>query len=74
MYGVKSGFKKNLKINNNIKDSKNDNSKLNNRTVNNTNDKRHAKYKSMKLDDYLSVKNRKKEFKDIYINNNENAF
>ena len=36
----------------------------------NSNDKKHGKYKSMKLDDYYSMKGKKKESKDMFINNN----
>ena len=36
-------------------------------------DKRHNIYNSMKLDDYYNEKNKKKNLKEIYTNNNENS-
>ena len=68
VYGDKSSYKKNLKTNN-IKETKNDNNKQNTNNMN-SNDKKHGKYKSMKLDDYYSMKGKKKESKDMFINNN----
>ena len=72
VYGDKSQYKKNLKTNNNIKFNKIDKIKINNK-MNYNIDKRHNKYKSMKLDDYYNEKNKKKDLKEIYINNNENS-
>ena len=66
----KGGEKKNIRANK-IKDNKNENHQEHNRSANNRY-KRHAKYKSMKLDDYYGIKGRKKDSKNIYINTNEN--
>ena len=68
--GNKGGEKKNIRANK-IKDNKNENHQEHNRSANNRY-KRHAKYKSMKLDDYYGIKGRKKDSKNIYINTNEN--
>ena len=68
VYGDKTSYKKNLKPNN-AKENKNDNNKSN--TKNASSDKRHGKFKSMKLDDYYSMKGRKREEKDTFIDNNE---
>ena len=73
VYGEKSAYKKNKKpINIKEKDKFNDISKINNKTT--TNDKRHIKYKSMKLDDDYGVKGRKRDLKNIYVNANDNSF
>ena len=72
VYDDKNSYKKNVKTNN-IKDNKVNNSKINNKSINinnnEKNEKSHIKYKSMKLDDYYDIKNKKKD-----LNMNENSF
>ena len=72
VYGDKIRYKKNLKTYNNIKFNKDDKIK-NNSKMNYNIDKRHNKYKSMKLDDYYNEKKKKKNLREININNNENS-
>ena len=74
IYGDKTTYKKKQKVSN-IKDDKNDNSKLNNNIINSCNrGKKHMKYKSMKLEDFSEMKDKKKENKSININTNEASF
>jgi len=66
----KSQEKKNIKLNY-IKDEKNEKKKKNKKSVNYSN-KGHNQCRSMKLDDFFGIKERKKDSKNIYIYTNEN--
>jgi hypothetical protein len=56
---------------NRLKENKHERNRINNRSVN-LRDKRHIKYRSMKLDDFYGLKSKKKDSKNIYINTNDN--
>ena len=75
IYGEKTAYKKNMKSNH-IKDYKNDNNNYHKVSNNSTSirDKKHMKYKSMKLDEFYEIKGRKKVPKNNYINTNETSF
>ena len=61
---------KNIRTNNHLKDNKDEKVSMKNRSVNHR-DKRHIKYRSMKLEDFYGMKDKKKDSKNIFINANE---
>ena len=70
IHDEESNDKKNMRINNHLKDKKNEKGRMKNRSVNHR-DKRHIKYRSMKLEDFYGMKDNKKDSKNMYINSNE---
>ena len=59
-----------MRANNHLKDKRNEKGSMKNRSVNHR-DKRHIKYRSMKLEDFYGMKDNKKDSKNMYINTNE---
>ena len=70
IYDEKGNNKNNMRANNHLKDKRNEKGSMKNRSVNHR-DKRHIKYRSMKIDDFYGMKDNKKDSKNIYINTNE---
>ncbi len=70
IHDEKGNDKKKMRTNNHLKDNKDEKDRMKNRSVNHR-DKRHIKYRSMKLDDFYGIKDNKKDSKNIYINTNE---
>ena len=70
IHDEKGNDKTNMRTNNHLKDNKDEKDRMKNRSINHR-DKRHIKYRSMKLDDFYGMKDNKKDSKNIYINTNE---
>ena len=70
IYDEKDYNKNIMRTNNHLKDKKNEKGSMKNRSVNHR-DKRHIKYRSMKLDDFYGMNDYKKDSKNICINTNE---
>ena len=70
LHDGKGQEKKNVRTNR-LRDNRNEKNRITNRSVN-LRDKRHIKYRSMKLDDFYGMKGKKKDSKNICITTNEN--
>ena len=73
IYGEKTASKRKHRAIN-IKESKNDNDKKTHNNNSSNHGKRHMKYKSMKIDEFYEIKDKKKDPKNIFFNTNEASF
>jgi hypothetical protein len=73
IYGEKTASKRKHRAIN-IKESKNDNDKKIHNNNSSNHGKKHMKYKSMKIDEFYEIKDKKKDPKNIFFNTNEASF